>query len=118
MTALLSFIFASTAAFAESTADVKNAMDQTIEQLEKAAAAFDKGEDTKGIVDLLMEAKQSQKSISTSDSKLSVIKSRAIQRLGQARTSLNDGDLKGGGEAIKEALASYKELKEKYNLSH
>lgn len=116
--AILSLIFSTSVVFAESTADVKNAIDQTIEQLEKAVAAFDKGEDNKAIVDMLVEAKQIQKSISTSDGKLSMIKSRAVQKLGQARTSLNDGDLKGGGESMKEALASYKELKEKYAVGH
>ena len=117
-TVILSLIFSTSVVFAESTADVKNAIDQTIEQLEKAVAAFDKGEDNKAIVDMLVEAKQIQKSISTSDGKLSMIKSRAVQKLGQARTSLNDGDLKGGGESMKEALASYKELKEKYAVGH
>lgn len=105
-------------AFAESGAEVKAAIDQTIAKLEEAAAAFDKGAEPKVLVDLVMEAKQLQKTISTSDAKISIVKARGTQKLGQARTSLNDGDLKSGGELIKGALADYKEVKEKYNATH
>jgi hypothetical protein len=44
-----------------------------------------------------------------------MIKSKATQKLGLARNNFNDGDLTGGGAAMKEALANFKELKEKYN---
>jgi hypothetical protein len=102
----------------QSTSDVKKSLDLTIEKLEKAAAAFDKGEDQKMIVELLMEAKQVQKTFSTANGKLSMIKSRATQKLGQARSSFNAGDSTGGGEAMKEALAGFKEFKEKYDAMH
>lgn len=116
--AFLSIALAGAQAFAESAADVKAAIDQTIAKLEEASAAFDKGAEPKALVDLVMEAKQLQKSISTSDAKISIVKSRGTQKLGQARTSLNDGDLKSGGELIKEALAAYKEVKDKYDATH
>lgn len=102
----------------QSTSDVKKSLDLTIEKLEKAVAAFDKGEDKKMIVELLMEAKQVQKTFSTANGKLSMIKSRATQKLGQARSSFNTGDATGGGEAMKEALAGFKEFKEKYDAMH
>jgi siroheme synthase (precorrin-2 oxidase/ferrochelatase) len=113
-----SFTSASTVAYAENNAQVKEAIDKTVAKLEQAVAAFDKGEDTNAIVDMVLEAKQLQKSIATSDGKVSIIKSKSNQKLGQARTSFNDGDLKTGGELIKEALAGYKEVKEKYNATH
>jgi 2,3-bisphosphoglycerate-independent phosphoglycerate mutase len=115
---LISFASVSTLTYAENNAQVKAAIDQTVAKLEQAVAALDKGEDTKAIVDMVIEAKQSQKSISTSDPKVSIKKSQGSNKLGQARTSLNDGDLKKGGELIKEALADYKEVKEKYNATH
>lgn len=118
ITALLSVALVGPQAFAESGAEVKAAIDQTIAKLEEASAAFDKGTDPKVLVEMVMEAKQLQKTISTSDAKISIVKARGTNKLGQARTSLNDGDLKAGGEAIKEALASYKEVKEKYNATH
>jgi hypothetical protein len=116
--AVFSFASASSMAYAENNAEVKDAIDKTVAKLEQAVAGFEKGEDTKAVVDMVLEAKQLQKSISTSDGKVSIIKSRSNQKLGQARTSLNDGDLKTGGELIKEALAGYKEVKEKYNATH
>jgi hypothetical protein len=116
--AVFSFASASPMAYAENNAEVKDAIDKTVAKLEQAVAGFEKGEDTKAVVDMVLEAKQLQKSISTSDGKVSIIKSRSNQKLGQARTSLNDGDLKTGGELIKEALAGYKEVKEKYNATH
>jgi hypothetical protein len=116
--ALFSFVLAGSLAFAESGAEVKAAIDQTIAKLEEASAAFDKAADPKVLVDLVMEAKQLQKTISTSDAKISIVKARGTNKLGQARTSLNDGDLKTGGELIKEALAAYKEVKEKYDATH
>lgn len=115
---IISFASVCTLAYAENNEQVKAAIDQTVAKLEQAVAALDKGEDTKAIVDLVIEAKQSQKSISTSDPKVSIKKSQGSNKLGQARTSLNDGDMKKGGELVKEALADYKDVKEKYNATH
>jgi galactitol-specific phosphotransferase system IIB component len=117
--AVLSLVCANAVAIGmRSTADVKEAIDQTIAQLEKAVAAFDKNNNDKAVIDLLMEAKQTQKSISSANGQLSMIKSRATQKLGLARSRFNDGDAKVGGGAMKEALAGFKELKEKYNAVH
>lgn len=102
----------------QGTSDVKKSLDLTIEKLEKAVDAFDKGKDQNTVVELLMEAKQVQKSFSTANGNLSMIKSKATHKLGQARSSFNDGDLSGGGAALKEALAGFKEFKEKYNALH
>ncbi len=118
-TAALSFVCSNAAAIGMlSTSDVKEAINQTIAQLEKAVAAYDKGENQMTVIEMLMEAKQIQKSISSANGKLSMIKSKATQQLGQARSRFNDGDLTGGGVAMKEALAGFKELKEQYNAQH
>lgn len=117
--AVLSFICANAAAIGmQSTSDVKKSLDQTIAKLEQAVAAFDKDNNNKDVIDLLMEAKQVQKSFSSANGKLSMIKSRATQKLGLARSSFNAGDLTGGGAAMKEALAGFKEFKEKYDAMH
>jgi hypothetical protein len=118
-TAVLSFISTNAAAIGmQGTSDVKKSLDLTIGYLEKAVAAFEKGQDQKVIVEMLMEAKQVQKSFSTANGQLSMIKSRATHKLGQARSSFNDGDSAGGGAAMKEALAGFKEFKEKYDAIH
>jgi hypothetical protein len=118
-TAILSLVCSNAAAIGmRSTSDVKEAINQTIAQLEKAVAAFDKNNDDKAVIDLLMEAKQTQKSISSANGQLSMIKSKATQKLGQARSSFNNGDIKAGGVAMKEALVGFKDLKEKYNAVH
>lgn len=102
----------------QSTADVKTSIEKTIAHLEKAVAAFDKGRDKKEVIEQLMEAKQVQKTFSSANGQLSMIKSRATQKLVQSRNHFNDGNTKSGGEAMKEALAGFKELKEKYNAAH
>jgi len=118
-TAVFSFICSNAGAIGmQGTSDVKEALDQTIAKLEQAVATFDKGTDQNAVIDLLMEAKQVQKSFSTANGKLSIIKSKATQKLGQARNSFNEGDLTGGGAAMKEALTGFKEFKEKYNAVH
>jgi 2,3-bisphosphoglycerate-independent phosphoglycerate mutase len=116
--ALFSFASASSIAYAENNEQVKAAIDQTVAKLEQAVAAIDKGEDAKAIVEMVLEAKQLQKPISTSDPKVSIKKSQGSNKLGQARTAFNDGDLKKGGELVNGALADYKEVKEKYNATH
>lgn len=116
--AVLSLGLASSNAYAENVADVKAAIDQTIAKLEQAASAVDKGESAKAIVDMVLEAKQLQKSISTSDAKISIKKANGSSKLGQARTALNDGEMAKGGELVKGALADYKDVKEKYNATH
>ena len=116
--AILSLGLASANAYAENVADVKAAIDQTIAKLEQASAAVDKGEDAKAIVDMVLEAKQLQKSIATSDAKISIKKANGSSKLGQARTALNDGDMKKGGDLVKGALADYQDVKEKYNATH
>lgn len=103
---------------AENNAEVKAAIEQTVTKLEQAVAALDKGEGAKVVAEMVIEAKQAQKSIATSDPKVSIKKSQGSNKLGQARISLNDGDIKKGGDLVREALADYKEVKEKYNATH
>ena len=109
---------ANSIAFAENNAQVKAAIEQTVTKLEEAVAAINKGADANAIVDLVLEAKQAQKSIATSDPKVSIKKSQGSNKLGQARTALNDGDVKKGGDLVREALADYKEVEEKFNATH
>lgn len=78
---VLSFAFTCSFAYAENNAEVKAAIDQTVAKLEEAAAAVDKGEDAKVLADLVMEAKQLQKSISTSDAKVSIKKTQGSNKL-------------------------------------
>ncbi|ESS71730.1 hypothetical protein MGMO_92c00320 [Methyloglobulus morosus KoM1] len=115
---VISLASAHSIAYAENNAEVKAAIEQTVTKLEEAVAALDKGADPKAIADIVIAAKQAQKSIATSDPKVSIKKSQGSNKLGQARTALNDGDVKKGGDLVKEALADYKEVKEKYNATH
>ncbi len=99
------------------TSDVKAAINQTIANLEQAVTVYNQGDKEK-TVELLMEAKQVQKSISSANGKLSMIKAKATQKLGQARNSFNEGDSTSGFDHLKEALAGFKELKENYDAMH
>jgi hypothetical protein len=103
---------------ADNPESIKLALEQTIAKLEESLAAVSKGEDKQKIADLIVEARQSQKGISTSDSKVSVKRSQSNHKLVEARTTILDGDLKGGEALLKEALAGYKEVQEKFNATH
>lgn len=103
---------------ADNPESIKLALEQTIAKLEESLAAVSKGEDKQKIADLIVEARQSQKGISTSDSKVSVKRSQSNHKLVEARTTILDGDLKGGEALLKEALAGYKEVQEKFNAAH
>jgi ATP/maltotriose-dependent transcriptional regulator MalT len=103
---------------ADNPSEIKAALEQTVAKLEAAVAALGKGEDGKKIADMIVEARQLQKGISTSDSKVSMKRSQSNHKLVLARTSINEGDLKAGGELLKEALAGYKEVQEKFNAAH
>lgn len=118
MTVLGIILLFLSSAYAENNAEVKAAIDQTVAKLEEAVAAIAKGADNKAIVDLVIEAKQAQKSIASSDPKISIKKSQGSNKLGQARTAYNDGDAAKGAELVKEALAGYKEVKDAYNATH
>jgi Zn-dependent oligopeptidase len=114
--ALLSFT--SGAFAADSVADIKLAIDKTIAKVEETVAALEKGDDNKKVADMIVEARQLQKGISTSDSKVSMKRSQSNHKLVLARTSINDGDTKTAGDLLKEALAGYKEVKEKFDATH
>lgn len=103
---------------ADSPESIKLALEQTISKLEESLAAVNKAEDKQKIADLIVEARQSQKGISTSDSKVSVKRSQSNHKLVEARTAVLDGDLKAGEALLKEALAGYKEVQEKFNATH
>lgn len=112
---LIGFALVCTTAYAENNAEVNDAIEKTVAKLEEAAAALAKGTDAKAVADMVIEAKQLQKSISTSDAKVSIKKSQGSNKLGQARSALADGDVKKGAELINAAIADYKEVKEKFN---
>lgn len=109
------FISATSIVYAgDNPASIKAAIEQTIAKIEDTTAAISKGEDNKKIAEMIVEARQLQKGISTSDAKMSVKRSQSNHKLVQARTSIMDGDLKAGEGLLKEALAGYKEVQEKF----
>ena len=103
---------------ADDVAGIKQAIDQTVAKIEETIAALEKGEDSKKVAEMIVEARQLQKSISTSDAKVSMKRSQSNHKLVEARKSILDGDAKTGGELLKEALAGYQEVKEKFNATH
>jgi hypothetical protein len=116
--ALSLLAFAPMADAADDVVTVKKAINETIAKVEESIAALDKGEDKAKVSDLIVEARQLQKSISTSDAKVSMKRSKSNHQLVEARNSIISGDNKAGGELLKEALAGYKEVKEKFDATH
>lgn len=117
--AIIGFLAVSSGVYAaDDVAKIKVAIDQTIAKIEETMAALDKGEDSKKLGEMIVEARQLQKPISTSDSKVSMKRSQSNHKLVEARNSINDGNLKAGEELLREALAGYKEVKEKFDASH
>lgn len=116
--ALLFFTLSFSLQAADNPESIKLALEQTVAKLTEAVAAVDKGEDAKKVAEMIVEARQLQKGISTSDSKVSVKRSQSNHSLVLARNSLLDGDLKAGAAQLKEALAGYQEVKEKFAAAH
>ena len=117
--AMLSIAAASSIAYsADDVAGIKQAIDQTVAKVEETIAALDKGEDKQKVAEMIVEARQLQKSISTSDAKVSMKRSQSNHKLVEARKTILDGDTKAAGELLKEALAGYREVKDKFNAAH
>ena len=103
---------------ADDAAAIKVSLEQTVAKIEETLAAIAKNEDNNKIAEMIVEARQLQKGISTSDSKVSVKRSQSNHKLVRARNSIMDGDLKAGEASLKEALAGYKEVEEKFKAAH
>jgi hypothetical protein len=112
-------VFSSTAsAGEENVAGIKVAIKDTIAKVQEAIDALAKGEEAQKVGELIVEARQLQKSISTSDSKVSMKRSSSNNKLVKARKSVLDGDNKSAADLLNEALAGYKEVEEKFNATH
>ncbi len=118
-TVVIAFLTANSGVYAaDNVANIKVAIDQTIAKIEETVVALDKGEDSKKLGEMIVEARQLQKPISTSDSKVSMKRSQSNHKLVEARNKIIDGDVKAGAELLREALAGYKEVKEKFDAAH
>jgi hypothetical protein len=116
----IGFILANSPVYAapEDVGVIKAAINDTVAKVEEAIAALEKGEQANKVSEIIVEARQFQKSISTSDSKVSMLRSKSNHKLVEARNSIINGDAKTGGDLLKEALAGYQEVKVKFNASH
>lgn len=95
---------------------VTAASENTITKIQEAIALAEKGENGKTIADTINEARQIQKEWRYEVTERQ--RERANTKLRLARDAFNKGESAEGLAILKEALASYKEMKSIYDSKH
>jgi large subunit ribosomal protein L7/L12 len=95
---------------------VTAATENTVAKIEEAISMAEKGSDAKAIADTINEARQIQKEWRYEVTERQ--RERANTKLRLARDAFTKGEKEEGLATLKEALASYKEMKVIYDSKH
>lgn len=114
----LSMAAISSSAFAEAKgeAEVKAAAEGTIAKIEEAVSLVEKGGDKEAAVSAINEARQLQKEFRFEKTERQ--RQKANDKLRVAREALDNGEAKSAEESLKASLATFKEMKATYDLTH
>lgn len=114
----LSMAAISSSAFAEAKgeAEVKAAAEGTIAKIEEAVSLVEKGGDKEAAVSAINEARQLQKEFRFEKTERQ--RQKANDKLRVAREALDNGETKSAEESLKASLATFKEMKATYDLTH
>lgn len=91
------------------TADVKEAIDNTIENIQQAITSLQNGGDKDGTLELINNARQSSKRIESN--RLDVKRNRAVARLKKAKFAIKRDQNDSALALLSEALTRYQEIK-------
>lgn len=106
----------STAFAAEGDAKVKAAAENAILKIEEAVSLVEKGGDKAEIVKAINDARQIQKDFRYELTERQ--REKANTKLKVARDAFESGDLQPAEAKLREALASYQEMKATYDSNH
>lgn len=116
MAAALSAV--STAAFSKAAGEeaVKTAVENTITSLEQALSLLEKGEDNAVVSKTIGTARQQQKEFRFEVTERQ--RQRAVNTMVKAQADLKSGNVQPAEQNLREALASFKEMKATYDKTH
>jgi large subunit ribosomal protein L7/L12 len=109
---------ASTAAFSKPAGEeaVKTAVESAIASLEQAVSMLEKGEDNAAVSKVIGTARQQQKEFRFEVTERQ--RQRAVNSMVKAQADLKGGNMQPAEQNLREALASFKEMKAVYDKTH
>lgn len=108
----------STAAFSKPAGQeaVTSAIENTISSLEQALSLMEKGGDNDAVLKAISTARQQQKEFRFEVTERQ--RERTVNILKRAGSDIKSGNTQPGEQSLREALASYKEMKAIYDKTH
>jgi large subunit ribosomal protein L7/L12 len=108
----------STAAFSKPAGQeaVSSAIENTISSLETALSLLEKGGDNDAVIKAIGTARQQQKEFRFEVTERQ--RERTVNILKRAGSEIKSGNMQPGEQSLREALASYKEMKAIYDKTH
>lgn len=94
------------------TAEVKQALDESVKITEEALEALKSGADENKVSDLINDARQQIKRVEIN--RLDVIRTRSADNLKKARQSLSKGDKAQAEEFLSNGLKGFKEMQSSF----
>lgn len=109
---------ASTTAFSKPAGQeaVTSAIENTISSLEQALSLMEKGGDNDAVLKAIGSARQQQKEFRFEVTERQ--RERTVNILKRAGSDIKSGNMQPGEQSLREALASYKEMKAIYDKTH
>ncbi|MBL1264806.1 hypothetical protein [Candidatus Methylomicrobium oryzae] len=109
---------ASTAAFSKPAGEeaVRTAVESAIASLEQAVSMLEKGEDNAAVSKAIGAARQQQKEFRFEVTERQ--RQRAVNTMVKAQADLKSGNMQPAEQNLREALASFKEMKAVYDKTH
>jgi large subunit ribosomal protein L7/L12 len=109
---------ASTTAFSKPSGQeaVTSAIENTISSLEQALSLMEKGGDNDAVIKAIGSARQQQKEFRFEVTERQ--RKRTVNILKRAGSEIKSGNMQPGEQSLREALASYKEMKAIYDKTH
>ncbi|MGR8978671.1 MAG: hypothetical protein ACU84H_01065 [Gammaproteobacteria bacterium] len=95
---------------------VTSAIKNTISNVELALSLLEKGGDNEAVMKAIGTARQQQKEFRFEVTERQ--REKTVNLLKQARSEIKSGNIQPGEQTLREALASYKEMKAIYDKTH
>ncbi|MGR9086477.1 MAG: hypothetical protein ACU841_05305 [Gammaproteobacteria bacterium] len=108
----------STTAFSKPSGQeiVQSAIENTIASLENALSLLENGGDNEAVVKAISAARQQQKEFRFEVTERQ--RERTVNVLKRAGSEIKSGNMQPGEQSLREALASYREMKAIYDKTH
>lgn len=116
MAAVLASVSATAYAKPAGQEAVTSAIENTISSLESAISLLEKGGDNEAVIKAIANARQQQKEFRFEVTERQ--RERTVNILKRAGSEIKSGNMQPGEQSLREALASFKEMKAIYDKTH